>query len=295
MPNLYPRHLKLVLAGDDGKQIDLGRLSCQFEVVRDSLGGLVRAKVRVYNLAPDTIAKVQKKFTRMRLDAGHAQRFGTIFEGDIQHAFTTRDGADRMTDIFAVSGASALRDATVQLSFPAGESLKNVVLQVAETFASVKDGPGIDSIQLPDTALVGSLTITGQTSIEMDRLSKSYDFRWAIDNNRVRVYGKKLLRGGEAIKIGPTTGLIASPTASSAGIEFTSLLDPRIQPWQLVEISTFGSSAGLPDEVLQFQDSSLPIKGLTGGRFDIVSVVHVGESRGQPWYSTAFAFPQGQL
>ena len=81
--------------------------------MREALGGYVRARVRIYNLAPDTIAKLQRRFTRMRLDAGHEQRNGMIFEGDINlmDARATRcDEATALLNLTAKQGDQALNE-----------------------------------------------------------------------------------------------------------------------------------------------------------------------------------------
>lgn len=143
---LFPRQMRLILTDEGGEGIDLGKLSAKFKISRSAAGAIGRAKISVFNLSDTTIAKLQGRYTKIRLDAGYPQRIGTIFEGEVRNSFTTKDGPDKITDIFASDSAFDYSNSFVSAKFPAGSSLKSIVQTVAATFENTVVGSDRKSV-----------------------------------------------------------------------------------------------------------------------------------------------------
>ncbi len=291
MPALFPRQIRLVIADDEGTGIDLGRLSSKFEVSRAAQGALGKAKLTVYNLTDDTIGRMSDRYTRIRIDAGYPQRIGTIFSGEIRNVFPTRDGADKVVEIFAGDGARDHEQATVSLSFAAGVSLHEVIRQIAATFTSSALG---SLAALTDVKISGPLVLSGMARDALDMLAESYGFRWSIQGGILQVVDRGLHDGQPTLEVSRDTGMIDSPIASTAGIEVLTLLDAGLVPGRRINVTTAGARVGVPSGTL----SVVPDFQIAGRRFtefDVLRVVHVGESRGQPFYTKAFAVPAGRI
>lgn len=285
MPNLFPRKLRLEVVDDDGAGVNLGELSTRFEIDRSAQAAIGRAKIQVINLSKDTVARLEQKYTRIKLDAGYPQRSGTIFSGEIRNVFVTRDGPDRVVKIFAADGARGWENSTVNRTFAAGTPVRTVVSEVAATL-----GLPLGTTEFLTTeAIVGAYVASGMTRHYLDELADSYGFRWSIQGGTVEFLSTPRSGGtptNAEIIVSRDTGMVDSPVATTLGLDFLTLLDPRIVPGRRVEVRTAGAIVGVnsfaPD---------VRVIGEKGGVFQVSRLVHVGESRGQPWYTKAFAVP----
>lgn len=285
MLSLFNRKLRLIVAGNDGQGIDLGRLSCKFEVIRDYDAANASAKVTVYNLSTETTAAIQSKYTRIRMDAGYDQRSGMIFDGDVSYCTATRDGADRIVEIYAVSGLKSIDRSFVNATLQPGSDVRSAVSAIADSM-----GIPISEMNLAALPIVGKRVLAGQSVFEMDKLAKDYSFRWMVDNSAIRVQQVPVQAGGPAIVVSRETGMIDTPLLDPIGVEFTTLLDPRLSPGQRVEVRSEAPRLIAPDETFQFGDPVFPRLDRT--RFSVWRLLHIGATRGQPWYSTAYAYAE---
>ena len=96
----------------------------------------------------------------------------------------------------------------------------------------------------------------------------------------------------DAIVVNYQTGLVGSPISSRDALEFTALLNPALRPLGLVEVgSATGVAVQAGGEVLAATDLSGVLFGLEPGTFRISEVTHIGETRGQQWYSKVTCHP----
>ncbi len=295
MPNLFPRHCRLILADEGGEGVDLGRLSMKFEVSRSTITPAPGfAKLTIINLSPQTIAKIEKKYTRIELEAGYAQRFGTIFKGDVAFLYVTKDGPDRLVEIFANDQRRDVEDSYFNGTLLAGMSLREAVATVAATFSRTPVG----SLEtLTDQPLRSTLVASDMTVTVLEGLARDYGFRFVIDGGVAQFLDIGRPAGGPAILVSRETGMIESPQIQTSGIEFLSLLDPRLVPGRRIEVRTAGAQNVTSQESLRVAQppAFFGQEFARGGRFDVFSLVHVGETRGQTWYTRAFCVREGQI
>lgn len=291
-PALFPRSMSLKITDFEGEGFDLGSLSTKFQISRSGLDGIGFAKISVFNLHEDTIAKLQARGTLIQLDAGYPDRIGTIFKGQVRNVFPVKDGADRIVDIFCADGATAYQDSVVSANFTEGTTLKSIIQTVAATFIDIAVG----SLEfLTDRQLVGSYTAAGMTRDVMKELADSYGFRWSIQGGILQVVSRDRNDGQPSLEVSRETGMIDSPLASTGGIEVLTLLDHRIIPGRRISVITAGAQVTTGDRTLQqgTDGEQFRVVGREFIDFEVLRLVHVGESRGQPWYTKAFARPIG--
>lgn len=291
-PGLFPRQMRLVVADKEGEGVDLGRLSTKFEIRRTAEFSLATAKVTVFNLSAETIAKLSSKYTRIRLDAGYPQRIGTVFSGEVRNVFPTQDGPDKIVEIFAGDGAKDLENATVCLSFAAGMSLHGVLGQLIATMPNTSIG---SLTLLTDRQIVGSFVLSGMTRLELNRLADSFGFRWSIQSGIFQAVDRGRSDGQPSLVVSRDTGMIGSPVASTTGVEVLTLLDPGLVPGRRISVVTAGAQVVQPGLSTLAIVPDFKVAGREFTEFDVLSVIHVGESRGQTWYTKAFAVPAGRL
>ena len=277
---LYGRRLELLVSDDEGRTIDLGALSCSFEVTRLSVSGLNRARISVYNLSRDTIARLSETYRKVVIRAGYADRFGTLFSGEIKYVFPTSEGPDHLTDIFAADGAKDYEHAWVSMSFAPGTSLRDAVRGIASSFAAVTVG---DLTGVPDVEMTGARVESGKARDVLDRLAVSYGFEWSIQNGRLQIGSDAVV---PAVRVSRDSGMIGSPQASTIGVSVKTLLDPRLVPGARMVVETAGAKAQINEQLLV--GGGIRLSGIAGGTFDVLRSVHSGETRGQAWYTDAF-------
>lgn len=293
MPNLFPRKLSLVIADDDGNGVDLGRLSSRFLITRSADSAFARIRLTVFNLSADTVGRLSsRRYTQIRIDAGYPERFGTIFAGQVNFVYSTWQGADKVVEVYGRDGAEAQQTARASHTFESGTSVRAMVRAIVAQMPKVTIG-SIDAV--PETPIVGARTMSSMAQDALYQLGLDYGFVWQIVNGAFQAQERRRSPGGPALVVSRDTGMIGSPIASSSGIEVTTLLDPGLVPGRRVDVRTAGSLVAATDVTLQSASDQLVIRGQQGGRFDIQRLQHVGESRGQLWYTKFFALPEGLI
>ena len=292
MTTLFRRQLRMIVADEKGEGVDLGRLSSKFQVSRTAKFALGTAKIAVFNLSADTINKLSGDYTRIRIDAGYTDRIATIFAGDIRNVFVTQDGPDKLTEIFAGDGALDYETARISETFASGTSLREVIRQLAATFKNTGLGP---LTRLTDVSISGPYTASGMTRDVLNELSRSYGFRWSFLGGILQVVDKGSKDPQPAIEISRETGMIDSPFASVAGVEVLTLLDPRLSPGRRINVKSPVSRVVSPGDETLFKRGDFKVIGKEFNDFTILRTSHIGETRGQVWYTKAFGLPAGRV
>lgn len=289
MPNLFPRKLRLVIADDDGAGVDLGKLSCIFQVERIAQGGVAFARVGVFNLSEDTIGKIGKVYTQIRLEGGYPGRIGTIFNGQVRNSYPIKDGADKRLDIFAQEAAADLDNVSVNLDFSNGTTLHDILRTIIDAFSNIT--VSATSLDFLTNVTIAKEIVSGSAIHQLERLRLAYRFNYQVIGGVFHAIDFGRAPGDAAIKISRETGMIGSPLISTAGIEVRTLLDPRIFPGRRIDVETAAAQLAQSSRSLQSSPDLISRQRARGGLFDVQSLVHVGETRGQVWYTQARATP----
>ena len=126
MAEQYLRRYKLVVFnGETGEALDLSELRIRFDVKRTSQMTPNVADIRVYNVAPETVARIgayqTKEFNNIILEAGYPDNYGVIFKGNIKQVISGRENAtDTFVDLVAGDGDKAYNFAVVRTTLAAG-------------------------------------------------------------------------------------------------------------------------------------------------------------------------------
>lgn len=283
---LFGRTLTLNIVDDDGAGVNLGGLKTTFDIKRAARGSRGTSKITVWNLSETTLARLDGQYKRIQLDAGYSSRSGIIFDGLVANFFTRKEGADKVTDIFAADSARDYAEARVRLRLAAGTTLHDALREIVASFGDAKLGT---LAKLTDRVLLGPLTLLEPTRDALDTLAESYGFRWVIHDGVVEIFDKLGDIGGGEIEISRQTGMVGTPRASFSGVEAVTLLHPLIRPGGLVRIITAGARLAVGDAAVSF--NPVDVATVSGGLFGVRSVRHIGDSRGQAWYTLVSTNP----
>lgn len=264
MASLYDRELTLQVG-----TLGITGLRVSFRVTRTLFSEPNTAEISVWNLSENSRAQVQVRGTRISLSAGYRGTSEVLFSGNIRKATTTRVGADVVTRIQAGDGETAYRTARVNESLAPGTTVADALSTLGKSLGiglgNVKEKASEGGWRGKLTEWTNGLTLSGKSSEELDKLTRSLGLEWSIQDGELQV-----LRSGErnrdaAVLLTSDSGLIGSPEVGDLGVvNVTSLLQPGLRP---------GRAVDLRSEFLR-------------GLYRVQKVTHSGDTHGAAWHST---------
>ncbi len=230
-------------------------------------------EITVNNLAEETRTFLQKRPLHVRLDAGYADQLSRLFSGDAILAHSRRDGTEWLSKLQIRDGGRAHRHARVRRSYKTKVDARTALRDVAESMG-LKLPKSLDDVKELLAKFQSGLVLDGPSAEQMTRLLDPYDRQWSIQDGSLQVLASGETRGGEAILISQSTGMIGSPDRSSPKKEkegptltVETLLDPRLTPGCRIKVESRSVS----------------------GVFRVERVRHVGDTHGQQWTTTVEA------
>lgn len=127
-------------------------LHINFSLQKSDLETQNTGRVTVWNLNKQHLAALDEKDCVLSLKAGYGNRMPLIFAGIVSSATTTKDGADRKTEIEVVDNLVEIRDTYVTISYTGNVNWKTIMDDVANqmgvavtysynaTFADIPNG-----------------------------------------------------------------------------------------------------------------------------------------------------------
>jgi len=254
-------------------------LRVQFEVTKDLFGYPNLAQIAIFNLSRDRVTQISEEFTEVSIVAGYENTAEFLFIGEIRNIVSRRDGIDTITEIFAGDGDQVSKDTFFSKTFAPGTDVKQIVLEIANGFGIPK--AKLDGLAEKGSSLNG-FSFSGRAKDLLDKLSDTYNFYWSVQDGQFTTQDRDGAdTDNEVIRITRSTGMIGSPAVTELGADVRTLLNPKLQPYRVIQIET-------PDVDIQvnnlFFRRKLPTLGT--GLFRVNKVVHTGDTRGNNWTSS---------
>jgi hypothetical protein len=328
--------------GEDG--LDLSELRISFRVEsRTTLIEPDTLYARIYNLAPQTIQKLltlpivpagftitsgapvtQSQsagsatgvFTKtpvqtsntppgiVRLQAGYAGNFGTIFQGQLVQVRVGRESpTDDFVEINAADGDSAHKWGMMNRTYAAGWTAQDIVtgaVQSCEQFGLTGGKfPGqTDPAQRP--APRGKVCF-GMVREILEDIGTPHRVNFWINRNNLEAVPLSAYKPGDVVKLTRDTGMIGYPKQTNYGVSVQCLLNPALSRGGRIQIDN-KSVQRAPFTATADATSTQINAALAGnlsadGLYKALMVNHVGDTRGNEWYSIIEAIaidPTGQ-
>jgi len=217
---------------DDGKE----PLTIRFSVEANISGTPNKGWVEIVNLNKDHRNSVGNEWDWLRVEAGYTGTLhgegtvATIGEGFIRDVQHIRDRTDIVTHIEFGDGDKAWREGTI--SETVDGSPRDAVEKIAEAMPEVEQGT---LLGVPTEPYRRPVVLYGAVAREMNKLSRSHDFRWSIQNGVLETIPKDGYIDEEAV-IAPSTGMIGVPTLTDEGIKVAALLNPKVRPNRVIRV-----------------------------------------------------------
>lgn len=271
---LFKRNVRLTIARPTGfftqesNAIQIESMRVIFRVSRSLRKEPNTADITVSNLSERTRSEFQRKPLFVRLEAGYDGEFERLFQGDVHHVNTRRDGTEWETSFQVSEGLRALRFARVDRSFRGGLTAYAALQEAAKGFdVKLKASPAAQKELRAQYA--SSLVMNGLAAETVNDICDTFGFSWAILDGALIVLRPDEVRTdtGELL-ISQETGMIGSPEfgdpperGKRPTLTVRNLLYPSIQP-------------GI----------RLRVKSRTAnGTFKVLRASHTGDTHGGDW------------
>lgn len=295
MAQQYIRYASLIVADDSGNGLELRDLAIKFVVHHGTYTYPHTLNARVYNLAPTTLKRLETEFTRVVLVAGYRENYGLIFSGTIKQLRKGRENqTETFVDIFAADGDLWHNYGIINQTLSAGHTQGEVWQAIGGSLRPYNATAPIDDKSTPinsGKACRGKVMF-GPIRDTVRDFAYTNGVMVTTDNGIVKAMGLFAYKPGDAIEINSATGMVGVPEQTEQGITVTTLLNPAISWGTRIKINNADLTQNVRSSFTDF-DRQVGI-GITPPRFPdisadgfykVLAVDHIGETRGNPWYS----------
>ncbi len=294
MSQQWLRRCSLIVADASGSGLDLSGLRIKFQIKQADKETPQTASIRVYNLADDTVNKIQKEFTQVVLQAGYENgAFGIIFSGTIKQTRKGRENSiDSYIDILGADGDTFSNYAILNYSLAAGSTPQGRVAAACQG-VSIGYVPG----NLTGPTLPRGKVVCGMARDELHTQAATNGLTYSIQNGQIVFLPLNGYRPNEAVVVNAQTGMIGWPEQTENGIKVRTLLNPQLEigcKLQIDNASILIAPAAPQFTALQGIDSmsnpsanplqaTVPLN--SDGLYRIYVIESVGDTRGNDWYN----------
>lgn len=274
----------IVLSSSDfGEQA----LHCKFQLDQQ-YGYPWYGDIVVFNLSPTMISFLKKdlkenKDVGVLVEAGYKNGVhGVVWQGRVwQYLFVRENLVDSILTLHCVHDYHLTVDNHINETTPDGMTQKQIFEYVAN-----KAGLKVDHVDstLDNSTPMRPVVLNGSPFEILDEIAKFNNQKVVIQaNGSVAASNIRLSSLSTEIVITPQSGLIGIPTQTNQGVSFRCLMDSRLKytnPPQNIKIEGY-----VREMKWQFGENAPIAELVEEGRYKLISVTHIGDTRGSEWYS----------
>ena len=165
------------------------------------------AKVQIWNLSDANLKILDLPDCILELKAGYGGNDALVLVGNIVSAITTRDNADRMTEIEVVDGRVELRDTYLSLSY-------NGPVNCQELYQETARQMGVSIVFAQDLSfkvLPNGFTYIGKAWTLLQKIAECCGHQWTMQNQILQITLPGMPLNTVAYVLSSDTGLINIP------------------------------------------------------------------------------------
>lgn len=230
------------------------------------------AKVQVWNLSNNNLKILDGKDCVVELSAGYSNNNALVLVGNVTSVVTTRDNADRMTEIEVMDGRVELRETVVTISLNGSVNCKDVYNMIASKMGlSIVFAGDLSFKQMPN-----GFSYTGKAKNALQKLAKYCGHSWTIQNQVIQITWPGRAVNTRGYLLSSDTGLISIPKRIT--ISASSDSDESQTGW---EVEYFLNGAIGVNDIVQLKSST------ANGYFRVYKVTIDGDNLEGDWVCTA--------
>lgn len=284
---LYGRKYRVLVTTAKGIALDVSDLRCTFDVRKNMMQPQF-STVTIYNLNVETENHLINEGDTVIVEAGYeGEQYGLIFRGDVVQPIRGKeDGVTYKLTLNSIDSDRQLNvGGLVVFNVAKGQSARELVGSISSQ-AKIPSELGRISSGLSSAKLTRGKVFFGTSKDYLRQLAKSNDATFYMDDGKVNIIQAADFADDEILDLSPESGLIGTPMQSDYGISFKCLLNPRVRLNSLVRINNSLIQAQA------FQPGQLPRALDAEGIYRVVELVHLGDTRGDNWYTEAVCVSQ---
>lgn len=182
-------------------------LHISFSIEKSSSETPNDAKVQIWNLSPKNLKILDQKDCAIELKAGYDGNNALVLVGTVSSAITTRDNADRLTELSVVDGMVELRDTTVSVSMNGSVGSKDVYKMIASKMGmSIVFASDLTFCNMPN-----GFSFAGKGKNALQKMAKANDHTWTIQNKVIQITWPGRAVNTKGYLLNSNTGLINTP------------------------------------------------------------------------------------
>lgn len=260
----FGRKFEMLLGNAAGQALRFSELHCKFKVAKSFNQTPNTGEFRIWNMAPDTAARIKTEFSRVVIEAGYQDNYGLIFDGNIKQVKRGKENAtDTYVDLACGDGDKAYNFAVVNKTVAAGATPGAQIAAAAGPMAAQGVTLGTAGTNVPGPALPRGKVLYGASRDHLRSIAASLGQTWSIQDGKFQVVGKAEVMPGTGILLAPSTGLVGIPEQTDQGVSMRCLLNPMLRVNGLVQLSG------------TYLD----------GPYKVIGLTFSGDTRGGDWYA----------
>lgn len=297
MSENWKRACQLIVGIEKGKTdaLDFSEFRIVFSVGQALVGQPGTAEVYIYNLSTETMNKFKGEDGEFRtgqdfaLYAGYEGNIGLIFQGQV---FQFRRGRESPTDtylcIIAQNADTQHNFAVVKGTLAAGRNLEQEKQVIAESFKANGAKTGYLAPAANQNEAPRGKTYFGLASDYLNEYAENNNQDCGYDGNEITIVERNRAADAKAYVLKPSTGLIGMPQLTMSGLRAECLMNPKIKIGSQVQIDSILVQTENYDTTYNQQGLDQTFKQAFGadGYYNIVSVTHDGDTRGDVWHTS---------
>lgn len=250
-------------------------LRMTFKVERSIKKDPNTCEVSIWNVAPETLARMQERHATVLLSAGHAGHLGQLFKGNARSVLPVKDKTGWVAKVECGDGGTAYSYGRTNQAFAPGTKIVDALGGVAKS-ASIGIGNAYQAfqkggLQAGFDSFVHGFTSSGDAQSDIDAICRTAGFTWSIQDGELQILTTERDTTGEAEVLSVDTGLVGSPEMGShtrkhgpALLKVKALLRPQVRPGGVVQVDSRAIH----------------------GQFRAEKVTHEGDTWGGDWFTT---------
>lgn len=233
----YGRQYILTI-GNSKESIQINNLRTAFSISHTHDKTPNKATIRVWNLNPSHRHQVTGgEFKQVSLAVGYGslENCRVLYAGQITKPAVIREGLDFILELTCDDGATAYRDAFVNVTLAAGSTHEDVIAHCAGQMAGITPG----NIGLPGAVTFKRAKVCyGPARHVMTQVADHHGADWMIQNGELHILHPDYCLPGEGALLNEGSGMLGSPKPTDRGLEVSCLLRPEITVGSLVRIES---------------------------------------------------------
>lgn len=259
--------------------LELKGFRVAFRIAKSVRSSSNTAEVVIYGLNESSRAKIQETVpTQLVVEAGYTDTAAVIFRGESVRPQSQKTPTGWITTLVGEDGHTAQRE-IINETLPPNVPISDIIEALAAKM-KVSARRALERAKNGDfNAAIGSIkngyTLSGTVKTEMDKLTKSLQLQWSIQDEELVILQPGETNQLEAVELSPLTGLIGSPELfldaqakkkhlKSIYVRARSLLQPKLHPGRKLLLVTASS---------------------VSGSYSVTKTNHNGDTHGTPWYT----------